>query len=242
MRRFAASDAARWPPRRSRLASGADAEVAARALILRGRAHHATGADAAALADLTRGADPPARPETAGWRCSPCASSAANPGPVRRPSATTSPTWRAGCRSPNRSGTGPARRTCSAASPSSRPTGCTSTRRSTRPRGRGAGRAAADDQALATGLDGLKIAYLSLGESARLAEVLAELIPLVRRHGDLFLLSGRSSRRVPGRRRRGLGRGRGAIERRSSTTGPATRTVRLVYGAPRLDRAAPWPG
>ena len=47
-------------------------------------------------------------------------------------------------------------------------------------------RAAGDERALATGLDGLKIAYLSLGDAARFGEVLAELEPLVRRHGDLF--------------------------------------------------------
>ena len=51
-----------------------------------------------------------------------------------------------------------------------------------------AGRAAADDQALAAGLDGLKIAYLSLGDTRALADVLAELNPLLRRLGDLFLL------------------------------------------------------
>jgi DNA-binding SARP family transcriptional activator/tetratricopeptide (TPR) repeat protein len=49
-----------------------------------------------------------------------------------------------------------------------------------------AARAAADERALATGLDGLKIAYLCLGDAARFGEVLAELEPLVRRHGDLF--------------------------------------------------------
>jgi tetratricopeptide (TPR) repeat protein len=50
------------------------------------------------------------------------------------------------------------------------------------------GRAAADDQALASGLDGLKIACLSLGDTRALADVLAELIPLLRRRGDMFLL------------------------------------------------------
>ena len=50
------------------------------------------------------------------------------------------------------------------------------------------GRAAADNQALAAGLDGLKIVYLSLGDTGALADVLAELIPLLRRRGDLFLL------------------------------------------------------
>ena len=46
-----------------------------------------------------------------------------------------------------------------------------------------AGRAAGDDQALATGLDGLKIAYLSLGDTGAAAYVLAELKPLLRRLG-----------------------------------------------------------
>ena len=51
-----------------------------------------------------------------------------------------------------------------------------------------AGRASADQHALAAGLDGLKIAYLSLGNARGLAAVLAELNPLLRRLGDLFLL------------------------------------------------------
>src|SRR4029077_6014912 len=51
-----------------------------------------------------------------------------------------------------------------------------------------AGRAGADEQALADGLDGLKTACLSLGDTRALAEVLAELTPLLRRRGDLFLL------------------------------------------------------
>jgi DNA-binding SARP family transcriptional activator/predicted ATPase len=51
-----------------------------------------------------------------------------------------------------------------------------------------AGRAAADDQALAAGLDGLKLVYLSLGDTSALAAVIAELDPLLRRLGDLFRL------------------------------------------------------
>jgi DNA-binding SARP family transcriptional activator/tetratricopeptide (TPR) repeat protein len=51
-----------------------------------------------------------------------------------------------------------------------------------------AGRAAADDQALAAGLDGLKLVYLSLGDTCGLAGVIAELDPLLRRLGDLFRL------------------------------------------------------
>jgi len=51
-----------------------------------------------------------------------------------------------------------------------------------------AGRASGDEQALAAGLDGLKIACLSLGDLPGLAHVLAELGPLLRRLGDLFRL------------------------------------------------------
>ena len=51
-----------------------------------------------------------------------------------------------------------------------------------------AARASADEHALAAGLDGLKIAYLSLGDVQGLAGVLAELDPLLRRLGDLFRL------------------------------------------------------
>jgi DNA-binding SARP family transcriptional activator len=51
-----------------------------------------------------------------------------------------------------------------------------------------AARASADEHALAAGLDGLKIAYLSLGDVPGLAGVLAELDPLLRRLGDLFRL------------------------------------------------------
>ncbi|HJY69418.1 MAG TPA: hypothetical protein VJ254_22075, partial [Streptosporangiaceae bacterium] len=51
-----------------------------------------------------------------------------------------------------------------------------------------AARASADEQALAAGLDGLKLAYLNLGDKEALAAVLAELDPLLRRLGDLFRL------------------------------------------------------
>ena len=58
-----------------------DLEVA-RALVLRGRARETLGAHAEAVDDLTRGAEEPARPVTAGWRCSPCATRRGRP---RRP-------------------------------------------------------------------------------------------------------------------------------------------------------------
>jgi DNA-binding SARP family transcriptional activator len=51
-----------------------------------------------------------------------------------------------------------------------------------------AGRASADEHALAAGLDGLKIACLNVGDAHGLAAVLAELKPLLRRQGDLYRL------------------------------------------------------
>jgi DNA-binding SARP family transcriptional activator/tetratricopeptide (TPR) repeat protein len=51
-----------------------------------------------------------------------------------------------------------------------------------------AGRAAADERALAAGLDGLKTAHAYLGHTSALAAVLDELGPLLRRQGDLYLL------------------------------------------------------
>jgi DNA-binding SARP family transcriptional activator len=50
------------------------------------------------------------------------------------------------------------------------------------------GRASADEQALAAGLDGLKAACVHIGDAQGLAAVLAELKPLLRRQGDLTLL------------------------------------------------------
>jgi len=51
-----------------------------------------------------------------------------------------------------------------------------------------AGRASADERALATGLDGLKIACLNVGDARGLAAVLDELKPLLRRLNDLVRL------------------------------------------------------
>ena len=55
-------------------------------------------------------------------------------------------------------------------------------------RGVAAARVAADDHALASGLDGLKTVYLSLGDIGALTGVLAELIPLLRRLREPFLM------------------------------------------------------
>ncbi|GEL17770.1 ATP-binding protein [Pseudonocardia asaccharolytica] len=52
-----------------------------------------------------------------------------------------------------------------------------------------AGRAAGTEEALGAGLDGLKTAYAYLGDTARLTPVLGRLEPLLRRRGDLRLLS-----------------------------------------------------
>jgi tetratricopeptide (TPR) repeat protein len=51
-----------------------------------------------------------------------------------------------------------------------------------------AARAAADEQAVATGLDALKAARLCVGDLAGLRAVLSELGPMLRRRGDLFRL------------------------------------------------------
>ena len=138
MGRYGATDAAALATRA--LEAGervTDAEVSARALVLRGRALEAAGAHAAALADLTRGADGARAAGNRRLRCSPCASSAATSrSRGASPSATTRPTSRVGCGSPSRSGTGPAKRAFFPASPSSGPTGCSSTWRSITPGGR----------------------------------------------------------------------------------------------------------
>ncbi len=48
-----------------------------------------------------------------------------------------------------------------------------------------AARATADEHALVTGLDGLKGAYLNVGDAASLGPLLAELLPVAQRQGDL---------------------------------------------------------
>ena len=71
------------------------------------------------VVEVLRAPTAPARPATADWRCSSCASSAAmSRSRWASPSATSGPTSRPDCGSPNHSGTGPARRTFSPVSPS----------------------------------------------------------------------------------------------------------------------------
>ena len=191
MSRFAASDAAALATQA--LEAGervADAELSARALVLRGRALEAAGAHAAALADLTQGAE---GARAAGDRRLEMLALRELGGdvPVSRgkPISYYASNLESGLRIAESLGD-----RASEANMLSRLAVIAANRLqldAALDYGRRAvatGRAAADDQALAAGLDGLKIAYLSLGDTRALADVLAELIPLLRHRGDLFLL------------------------------------------------------
>ena len=191
MSRGAASDAAALATQALEAGErAADAEVSARALVLRGRALEATGAHAAALADLTRGADGARavgdrRLEMLALR------ELGGDVPVSRgkPISYYASNLESGLRIAESLGD-----RASEANMLSRLAVIAANRLkldAALDYGRRAvttGRAAADDQALAAGLDGLKIAYLSLGDTRALTDALAELIPLLRRRGDLFLL------------------------------------------------------
>jgi tetratricopeptide (TPR) repeat protein len=168
----------------------ADTEVSARALVLRGRALEATGAHAAALADLTRGAD---GARAAGDRRLEMLALRELGGdvPVSRgmPISFYATNLESGLRIAESLGDRASeahmlnRLAIVAASRLRLDVAVSHGFRAV-----AAGRAAGDDRALAAGLDGLKIAYLSLGDTRALAGVLAELNPLLRRLGDLFLL------------------------------------------------------
>ena len=191
MGRFAASDAAALATQA--LEAGervADVEVSARALILRGRALEAVGAHAAALTDLTRGAD---GARAAGDRRLEMLVLRQLGGDVPvslgKPISYFGSNLETGLRIAESLGD-----RASEANFLSRLAVIAANRlRLDMAVGYGlravaAARAAADDQALAQGLDGLKITYLSLGDTRALADVLAELVPLLRRRGELFLL------------------------------------------------------
>ena len=191
MARYAASDAAALATQA--LEAGervADLEVSARALVLRGRAHHATGADAAALADLTRGAD---EARMAGDRRLEMLAlyELGTDIPVQRglPVSYYMSNLKNGLRIAESLGD-----RASEANMLSHLAIIAANRLRLDAaldqglRGVAAGRAAADDHALASGLDGLKTVYLSLGDIRALTGVLAELIPLLRRLRDPFLL------------------------------------------------------
>ena len=191
MGRFAASDAAALATQA--LEAGervADAEVSARALILRGRALEAVGAHAAALTDLTRGAD---GARAAGDRRLEMLVLRQLGGDVPvslgKPISYFGSNLETGLRIAESLGD-----RASEANFLSRLAVIAANRLRLDMavgfalRAVAAARAAADDQALAQGLDGLKITYLSLGDTRALADVLAELVPLLRRRGELFLL------------------------------------------------------
>ncbi|HEX3310820.1 MAG TPA: tetratricopeptide repeat protein, partial [Streptosporangiaceae bacterium] len=190
-RRYAASDAVALATQALQAGEqAADLEVSARALVLRGRAHEATGAHAAALDDLTRGAE---GARAAGDRRLEMLVLRELGGdvPVSRgkPASYFAANLESGLRIAESLGD-----RASEANFLSR-LGVIAANRLQLDAALGyglravaAGRAGADDQALADGLDGLKMACLSLGDTRALAEVLAELTPLLRRRGDLFLL------------------------------------------------------
>ena len=191
MSRHAASDAAALATQA--LEAGgrvADAEVTARALVLRGRAYHAIGADADALADLTLGAD---HARMAGDRRLEMLAlyELGNDVPVqcRLPISYNISNLENGLRIAQSLGD-----RASEANMLSQLAVIAANRLHLDAaldyglRGVAAGRAAADDHALASGLDGLKLAYLSLGDIGSLIGVLHELVPLLRRLGDPFLL------------------------------------------------------
>ena len=191
MSRYAASDAAALATQALEAGGRAgDTEVTARALVLRGRAHHATGADAAALADLTLGTD---QARAAGDRRLEMLAlyELGNDIPIqcRLPVSFYMSKLEDGLRIAESLGdrASEANMLCIlTVIAANRLRLDTAVDRGLR--GVAAGRAAADDHALASGLDGLKSAYLSLGNIGALTGVLAELIPLLRRLGDPFLL------------------------------------------------------
>jgi len=190
-RRYAASDAVALATQALQAGEqAADLEVSARALVLRGRAHEATGAHAAALDDLTRGAE--AARAAADRRLEMLVlRELGGDVPVSRgkPASYFAANLESGLRIAESLGD-----RASEANFLSR-LGVIAANRLQLDAALGyglravaAGRAGADEQALADGLDGLKTACLSLGDTRALAEVLAELTPLLRRRGDLFLL------------------------------------------------------
>ncbi len=190
MGRFAASDAAALATQAFDAAERVgDVEVSARALLLRGRAHEATGATAAALADLIQGAD---GARAAGDRRLEMIALRELGGDVPvsggLPISYCAVHLERGLRIAESLGD-----RASEANMLSRLAIIAANQLRLDValdyalRGVAAGRAAADDRALAAGLDGLKTVYLNLGDTSALTDVLAELNPLLRRRSDLFL-------------------------------------------------------
>ncbi len=190
-RRYAASDAAMLAARSLEAAERAGAaEVAVRAQIARGRAHEAMSDHAAALADFTAGAD---RARTAGDRRQEMYAMRELGGDT--PVAFGLPITF--CESHLAAGLQIAESLGDRVSQADL-LGRLAIVAANRLRLDAAldlglravavSRAATDEQALITGLDGLKGAYLSVGDAASLDALLTELTPLLRRHGDLARL------------------------------------------------------
>jgi DNA-binding SARP family transcriptional activator/tetratricopeptide (TPR) repeat protein len=204
MRRYATSDAIALSTQALEAAErGGDAEANARALVVRGSAREAAGAYEAALADLTLGVTAArlagdrrlemralsefgrARP----WKIPASAPAGGVPGPAGPPIGYYISNLRSGLRIAESLGD-----RASEADLLSRLAVIAANRLRLDAaldcglRAVAAARASEDEQALASALDGLKIAYLNLGDTRGLTDVLAELTPLVRRLGDMFRL------------------------------------------------------
>ncbi len=190
MGRYAASDAVALATQA--LDAGervADAEVSARALVLRGRALDAMGADAAALADLTLGAD---HARAAGDRRLEMLALYELGADITVQRGLPISYYMSNLESGLRIAESLGDRASEANMLSQLAILAANRLRLDEAldrglRGMAAGRVAADDHALASGLDGLKTVYLSLGDIGALTDVLAELIPLLRRLRDPFL-------------------------------------------------------
>ena len=191
MHRYAATDAAALATRGFDAAERAgDGEVRARALVLRGRAHEAAGAHDAALADLTQGA---AGARAAGDRRLEMLALRELGGDVPASRGLPITDYTSNLESGLEIAESLGDRASQADLLSRLAIIAASRLRLGMAldyglRAAAAGRAAADELALAMGLDGLKTAYLNLGDAASLTAVLAELGPLLRRRGDLFRL------------------------------------------------------
>ena len=191
MSAFAASDAVVLAGKALDAASqGSNAEVAVRAQVIRGRAHEALGAHAVALADFMAGADRARAagdlrqemhvmrdlggdaPVALGLPISYCESHLAKGLHIAESlgdrASQADLLGRLAIVASNRLQLGRALELAERAVATAR--------------------AAADEKALATGLDGLKIARLCVGDATGVRDVLTELEPLLRRQGDLFRL------------------------------------------------------
>ena len=191
MRRYAASDAVVLATRALEAAGrGEDGEVRARALVLRGRAREAAGAHDAALPDLTEGA---ASARAAGDRRLEMQALRELGGDVPASLGLPVTYYAANLEHGLQIAESLGARASEADLLSRLAIVAANRLRLDQAldyalRAVAAGRAAADEHALAMGLDGLKTAYFSLGDAAGLAGVLAELGPLLRGRGDLLRL------------------------------------------------------